>query len=105
MKPKLKRPTLLAAAHGSASPLQWCKSRPSEPGYYFWRYSSRAGSGVVRVCHLNGGLWVDGDSLGTGMVDKWPGQWAGPIVPPVSPNEKAQAQPPTATPERKGDNQ
>ena len=62
--------------------MKWIDSRPSKTGYYFWRYDNRAGSAVVRLWHLNGSLWVDGGSLGSKMVDDWPGQWAGPIAPP-----------------------
>lgn len=63
--------------------MRWSNRKPTEPGYYFWRYSRKAGMGVVRICLVAGRLYVDGDSCGNAMLDEWVGQWAGPIDEPT----------------------
>jgi len=63
--------------------MKWTTKKPTTLGWYWWRYSKRSGHGAVRVQIFgpNQQLWVDGDGLGSALIDEWPGQWSDTPIP------------------------
>lgn len=58
---------------GCPGKLTWTKSRPTEPGFYFYKRDSKVF--IIRICFTESGL--------INPVPSWEGQlWAGPIPEP-----------------------
>ena len=82
MKTKCQRPTLLAAAHGSA--LVWSSDYPKQAGLFWVRYHGQ----IKEIASLTGDpgnlkQMVYGERIGLHNLPKdWDWQWAGPIPEP-----------------------
>lgn len=70
-----------AESHDSALAaltLTWREDKPTEAGWYWWRFDASCGADIIRIVKRNDGAlveWNGGDQV---LV----GQWAGPLAPP-----------------------
>lgn len=82
--------SLIRMGYAAAQP-QWSDQPPTVPGWYWYRPPYNSKPAIIEVCNLRGVLLGDDTDI---PISEWPGQWAGPIIPPDSAPAQASELPP-----------